>query len=220
MNKNDPKTAKWSRDITYNDHYFKISVDIEDSGEHSVDLKAYGESRPRWPAKLSQAERETEEAYYAVSAAVDAVKEAYDIFQATYKMNANNSLLTTQKMWAFTSPIQEVGIQVLSVEQVPNQYHNNANGSGKAYGILSPWFRITTSVGIFVVGWRKRVRHLEIVKLFVQGVELFERRHYSQHHGQENAEVYHVETDEQYRNFFRAFSDSPLDHKLTGSNDK
>lgn len=217
MNKNDPKTAKWSRDITYNDHYFKIDVAIEDSGEHSVDLKTYSESRPRWPAKLSKSEQETEEAYYAVSAAVDAVKEAYDVFQATYKMNADGELLTYQKMWSFTTPIQETGITVLSIEKVQNQYHNNA--SGRAYGILSPWFRITTKVGVFLVGWRKRVRHVEIEKLFVEPVQLFEGRHYSQYHGQEDGrEIYHVETDEQYRSFFRALSDSQLDLMLRSKN--
>lgn len=217
MNKNTPKTAKWSQDITYTDRYFKIDVAIEDSGEHSVDLKAYSESRPRWPAKLTETEKETEEAYYAVSAAVNAVKEAYDVFQATYKMNANGELLTYQKMWTFTSPIQEVGIRVLSIEKVQNQYHNNA--SGKAYGILSPWFRITTSVGVFLVGWRKRVRHVEIEKLFVEPVELFEGRHYSQHHGQEDGrEIYHVETDEQYQSFFRAFADSRPDLMLRSKN--
>ena len=43
------------------------------------------------------------------------------------------------------------------VEEVPNGYY----GPSDPWGKLSPWFVVTTTIGRFKVGWRKRVMHVE-----------------------------------------------------------
>ena len=45
------------------------------------------------------------------------------------------------------------GDNLIYVEEIPNQYY----GDSDPYGKMFPWFRITTKVGHFVIGWRKRV---------------------------------------------------------------
>lgn len=47
------------------------------------------------------------------------------------------------------------GESAVYVEEIPNRY-----GSSWYYS-MSPWFRITTRIGNFIVGWRKRVIHIE-----------------------------------------------------------
>lgn len=49
------------------------------------------------------------------------------------------------------------GAGLIYMEAIPNGYH--APDTLWAVGV--PWYRVTTSVGHFVVGWRKRVIHLE-----------------------------------------------------------
>lgn len=43
--------------------------------------------------------------------------------------------------------------QEIFVEEIPNEYH----GPNDAYGRNFPWFRVTTKIGHFKIGWRKSV---------------------------------------------------------------
>jgi len=43
--------------------------------------------------------------------------------------------------------------QPIFSEEIPNRYY----GKDDAYGRFKCWYRVTTSIGHFVIGWRKRV---------------------------------------------------------------
>lgn len=54
------------------------------------------------------------------------------------------------------------GPHVFYVDEIPNGYCNQACCS------MKPWFIVTTSIGRFKIGWRKRVIHLEWTETQVQ----------------------------------------------------
>lgn len=49
------------------------------------------------------------------------------------------------------------GDEKIWVQPIENRYH----GPNSPYGSMFPWFDVTTTRGIFLVGWRKRVIQLD-----------------------------------------------------------
>lgn len=52
--------------------------------------------------------------------------------------------------------LEVFGDEKIWVQPVENRYHGDS-----PHGMLFPWFDVTTRYGIFLIGWRKRVVHLD-----------------------------------------------------------
>jgi hypothetical protein len=55
-----------------------------------------------------------------------------------------------------TKLLEVFGDEKIWVQPVENRYHGDS-----PHGMLFPWFDVTTRYGIFLIGWRKRVVHLD-----------------------------------------------------------
>jgi len=61
------------------------------------------------------------------------------------------------------------------MEEIPNEYW----GSKDPYSITSPWYMVTTSIGHFKIGWRKRVINIDWSKTLCskEGKDIFPEEH-------------------------------------------
>lgn len=213
-----PKIATWSSHSSSQDRELKFDLKFEDTSDDAVDMKEWlNTHRYLHLDKMSKSERAVDDAYMDLVKAVNEVQRAYHKFQNTYHIAKDDFKYIKEKSEEFIVPIEQLGIHVLNAVTVKNEYWNN-----DSYGLLSPWFRITTNVGVFVCGWRKRVRHLEIVELFVESPLLNEGTHFFQehHHDERQTTCYHIENNTQYSNFFAAFVNRPLKRGPTWSLNK
>jgi hypothetical protein len=82
----------------------------------------------------------------------------------------------------------------ISANEIPNEYW----GKDNPYGIMSPWFSVTTKEGIFKIGWRKNVINIDWseTKIRKSCKDLFSDQdttkgiYYIHAHGYEDAAMY------------------------------
>jgi hypothetical protein len=58
---------------------------------------------------------------------------------------------------AFTKAFKDADFRLIHMDAVPNQYW----GGGTPIALGDPWYIVTTPMGRFEIGWRKRVIHLD-----------------------------------------------------------
>ncbi len=66
-----------------------------------------------------------------------------------FHFECNRKNLETQYSSAFEELFKNAGFSTIGLQSIANQYSNHY-----MYG---PWFKVTTEIGIFTIGWRKRV---------------------------------------------------------------
>ena len=62
----------------------------------------------------------------------------------------------------FTELFKGAEIPIIDMRMFPSQYHSDATFFG-------PWFMVETSKGIFEIGWRKRVIHIDWSRTTLKG---------------------------------------------------
>lgn len=68
--------------------------------------------------------------------------------------------LAAKTSMEFRECFKNAGFEPIFMESIANEYHSTENRKD-AYGLRSPWFIVTTRLGHFKVGWRKRVISLD-----------------------------------------------------------
>ena len=90
----------------------------------------------------------------------------YDLTDAVDDTNALNNVVLRKEGEARAQVLERLFEQPIYAERVKNSYE----GDRVAGQIASPWLRVTTSVGHFVVGWRKRVINIDYSGINVKGL--------------------------------------------------
>ena len=83
---------------------------------------------------------------------------------ADWQLNPDTALGKAKRKMEFQTAFIEADLGPIFMEEIPNGYW----GVDSPYSVGDPWYTVTTRLGHFKVGWRKRVIHLDWEKTLLK----------------------------------------------------
>ncbi|OGY91747.1 MAG: hypothetical protein A3B31_01755 [Candidatus Komeilibacteria bacterium RIFCSPLOWO2_01_FULL_53_11] len=83
-----------------------------------------------------------------------------------YHGTCNRTKLDRAERERFTGIFVKAGFDDIALEAIPNQYC--------PCDVCAPWYRVTTAIGVFTIGWRERVINIDWSALGQDFLSLFE----------------------------------------------
>lgn len=132
--------------------YTRVRVRVDDVWRSYSAKELYGETGPGG--------EKIRHLVYELERALDARVEELNPKGPEIRETTRKSILGT---------FEAAGVAKIFAQEIPNGYWPDA------YGLHRPWFRVTTSLGVFVIGWRKSVISIDWKEtcLTKSGEELF-----------------------------------------------
>lgn len=140
--------ARWASGVATSSHNHSEGVRIQVFGKEELMAKMRADTDFDNPDPIKKV------LDHAMWEAREAVNRALTL--ATLMMDPETAVLQAKTKESFRKAFEDAGLGPIYMKELPNEYWGK-----DPWAIRSPWFLVTTRLGHFKVGWRKRVINLD-----------------------------------------------------------